>query len=132
MTRDIDSQSTLRVDKWLWAARFFKTRGLAAQAVSGGKVQIDGARVKPAKGVRIGNLLSIRRDQVEWEVVIQGLSDQRRPATEAQRLYLETESSQHRRETLAEQRKFQGERATRGQGRPGKRDRRRLIDLRRS
>ncbi len=132
MVQNIDSQTTLRVDKWLWAARFFKTRGLAAEAVGGGKVHVDGERVKPAKGIRIGSRLTIHRASMEWEVVVQGLSERRRPALEARQLYLESESSIARRAASAEQRRLQGDHLNRGLGRPGKRERRLLIGLHRS
>lgn len=88
-----DVESEQRIDKWLWAARFFKTRSAAAQAVSGGKVDVDGERVKPARRVRSGMMLRIRRDVIEYEVQVQGTCAQRRPASEASLLYTETQRS---------------------------------------
>lgn len=88
----------LRIDKWLWAARFFKTRSAAADAVDGGKVQVSGERVKPAKSVRIGDRLSVRAGAYTWEVEVTGLSDRRGPATEAQALYRESDDSRRARE----------------------------------
>ena len=81
--RDMDA---VRIDKWLWAARFFKTRSLASQAVSGGHVDVNGSRVKPARAVQAGDLLAIRRDQVEWTVQVLAVSDRRGPATVARTL----------------------------------------------
>lgn len=121
-----DSQ---RLDKWLWTARFFKTRSLAAKAVAGGKVQVAGQRVKPARRVSAGDLLQIRRGPVQWDVVVRGVAGQRRPASEAIALYLETEESRARREQAAERRKIEaGERRLR-LGRPSKRERRELTRL---
>ena len=90
------AEDKVRIDKWLWAARFFKTRSMAALAVSGGKVHLNGARIKPARIVQTGDELRIRRGEVEFVVIVQGISDKRRPAKEAQLLYEETESSVHR------------------------------------
>ena len=119
-------QSTQRLDKWLWAARFFKTRTLAAAAISGGKVQCDNERVKPARRIRAGTQLSIRRGPMLWEVVVVGLSKQRRPAREAALLYAETDASVARRTAEAERRKARAEQRRHGLGRPTKRDRRQL------
>lgn len=113
-----------RLDKWLWAARFFKTRGLACDAIDGGKVRVDGLRAKAAKEVRIGNEIRVTREDGEWTVVVKGLSLQRRPAAEAVLLYEETEESKARRQALAEQRKAEYGERERGSGRPTKRDRR--------
>jgi ribosome-associated heat shock protein Hsp15 len=84
----------VRLDKWLWAARFFKTRGLATDAVLGGHVQLNGARVKPAKGVHTGDRLDIRIGTVTWAVEVVGLSEKRGPATVARTLYAETAESE--------------------------------------
>ena len=119
----MDSQ---RIDKWLWAARFFKTRGLAAEAVSGGKVHVDGERVKPARGLRIGEVLRITRGQDAMEVVVRGLNEHRRPAGEARQLYEETEASRTRREAEAEQRHLLRDAMPRTDHRPDKRERRRI------
>ncbi len=93
----------LRIDKWLWAARFFKTRSLAADAVEGGKVTMQGARLKPAKAVGIGDILEIRVGKFHYEVEVLALSNKRGGAPEAQKLYRETEASRARREELAAQ-----------------------------
>ncbi|SMF61099.1 heat shock protein Hsp15 [Alteromonadaceae bacterium Bs31] len=95
----------VRIDKWLWAARFFKTRNLAKQAIDGGKVHLDGHRVKPSKDVELGMCLSIRQGWDEKVVHVIALSDQRRGAPEAAQLYTETEESQAARNLKAEQRK---------------------------
>ncbi|OOG23797.1 RNA-binding protein [Thioalkalivibrio denitrificans] len=119
----MDSQ---RIDKWLWAARFFKTRGLAGEAVIGGKVHVDGERVKPARGLRIGEVLRITRGHDVLEVVVRGFNEQRRPASEAQQLYEETEASRTRREAQAEQRRLLRDAMPRTDHRPDKRERRRI------
>lgn len=118
---------SVRIDKWLWAARFFKTRSLATDAVDGGKVRLNGDRVKPARGVKPGDTLDIDNGSTEWEVVVQGLSDKRGAATAAQALYSETEKSIAERQLNAEQRKLFREPSEAIKGRPTKRDRR-LLD----
>lgn len=118
-----------RLDKWLWAARFFKTRNLAIAAINGGKVHVDGQRVKPARAVRRGAEIRIHKGSLEITVTVQGLSAQRRPASEATLLYEETEESQTRRETLAERRRADTAYREHGTGRPTKRDRRQLGRL---
>jgi ribosome-associated heat shock protein Hsp15 len=118
----------VRLDKWLWAARFFKTRSLAVEAVSGGKVHLNGERTKPSHGVCIGDNLTIRRGQFQYEITIDGLSKQRRSALEASLLYRESEASKIKRQTLAMQ--LREEREHHGpavRGRPSKRDRRQII-----
>lgn len=97
---------TLRLDKWLWAARFFKTRKLAADAVSGGKVHVNGQRCKPSKLIKVAMQLVIRKDQLSWEITVLALNHQRRPAIEAVLLYLETETSQKLREQQQQQQKL--------------------------
>lgn len=99
----VDDSSRLRIDKWLWAARFFKTRSLASDAVDGGKVHVNGERVKPAKAVKVADHLEIRIGAYTWQVQVLGLSDRRGPAPEAQKLYTESESSRAAREALAAQ-----------------------------
>ena len=96
----------LRVDKWLWAARFFKTRSLAADAVEGGKVHVNGTRVKPARDVRVGDTLDITREGLTWRVEVLALSDRRGPARVAQTLYRETAESQAARLAAQEQRRL--------------------------
>lgn len=96
---------TLRLDKWLWAARFFKTRKLAADAISGGKVHLNGQRAKPSKEVKPGAALSIGKDHYTWDITIIAISSQRRPAKEAALLYEETaESQEKRRQQMVQQR----------------------------
>ena len=116
----------MRIDKWLWAARFFRTRSAAQQAVEGGKVKLDGERVKPAKEVRVGDALAIRIGAYEWLIRIEGLSDKRGAATIARALYSEDETSRARREEQAALRKFAADPAQDRTGRPTKRERRQL------
>ena len=123
---DDEALETLRIDKWLWAARFFKTRSLAARAVSGGLVQIAEQRVKASRRLRRGELVHIRRGVQAWDVVVTGLREQRRPAPEAQTLYEETPESIERR-TSEEARREQARMRRAGRpGRPTKRERREL------
>lgn len=117
---------TVRIDKWLWAARFFKTRSLATAAVESGKVKAGGEKVKPARNVRVGDVLDIDNGSTAWQVVVRGLSDVRRGAPEAQALYQETEASIASRAQEAERHKYFREPATTIKGRPTKRDRRNL------
>lgn len=119
----------LRLDKWLWAARFFKSRSLATAAVEGGKIKLNGERIKPAREIRVGDRLEITLGETRWEVVVAALSDRRGPAGDAQTLYRETEASRARREAAREARRFQAEPAQALSGRPTKRDRRRLARL---
>jgi ribosome-associated heat shock protein Hsp15 len=121
----------VRLDKWLWAARFFKTRGLAADAVSGGKVHLNGARTKPAKATRVGDEIELRRGPYTTVVVVRALGDRRGPASEAQQLYEETEASRAARETLAAQLRAEHATLTPLAGKPSKRDRRVGLRLRR-
>jgi ribosome-associated heat shock protein Hsp15 len=123
----------VRVDKWLWAARFFKTRSLASEAVDGGKVHVNGDRVKAARALRLGDRLEIRRGTEQLEVVVLVLSEQRGPATAAQALYEETEASVTRREAQAEQHRIAAlaNPTPRSTGRPDKRSRRNITRLRR-
>lgn len=118
---------SVRIDKWLWAARFFKTRTLASDAVDNGKVRLDGERVKPARGVKTGDLLSIDNGATVWEVKVAALSDKRAAAPIAHALYQETEASLAKRQSEAEQRRFFKEPSAALKGRPTKRDRR-LLD----
>ncbi len=117
-----DETGKLRIDKWLWAARFYKTRSLSAEAVEGGKVTMDGARLKPAKPVNIGDVLEIRVGKFRYEVQVLGLSNKRGGAPQAQQLYRETAASRAQREELAAQLRAQPQPAFKG--RPTKRDRR--------
>ena len=119
----------MRVDKWLWAARFFKTRGLAQQAIASGRVKLNGDRVKPAHQVRLNDDVAVRAGALEWQIQIKGLSERRGPAAEARRLYEETEASRLERERRMDIRRWSAEPASQIKGRPTKRDRRRLEDL---
>jgi len=126
-----DKQATenQRLDKWLWAARFFKTRPLAVEAINGGKVQVDGQRVKPGRTVRPGTRLTIHKGQLEWQVEVRAVSKQRRPANEAALLFDEDEDSRLRRQAFVQQRRDQAHTARATPGRPTKRDRRRMQQL---
>ena len=116
----------MRLDKWLWAARFFKTRSLAQQAVAGGRVQLNGDRTKPAHEVKLGNTVVVRVGDWRWEVVVMALSDRRGPAEEARKLYEETAESRAERERRGDLRRWGTEPAATLKGRPTKRDRRRI------
>ena len=122
----MSDMTTVRLDKWLWAARFFKTRSLASDAVDTGKVKVGGERVKPARSLRVGDELAIDNGAETWEVAVLGLSDKRGAAPVARLLYVETPASVARREQLAEQRKLFREPGSTIKGRPTKRDRRQL------
>lgn len=117
---------SVRIDKWLWAARFFKTRSVAQQAVEGGKVRVNGERVKPAKDLRVGDELAIQIGNAEWTIRVEQLSDKRGPATVARTLYAEDEASRIRREEQSALRKFAADPAQDIHGRPTKRERRQL------
>lgn len=117
---------SIRIDKWLWAARFFKTRSMATDAVDSGKVRLNGDRVKPARSIKAGDTLQIDNGSTEWEVVVHGLADKRGSASIAQTLYSETEESIAKRQKKAEQGKFFREPSEAIKGRPTKRDRRQL------
>jgi len=114
----------IRIDKWLWAARFFKTRALAIDAIDSGKVLLNEVRVKPAKAIDVGDLLAIRLGPYTFVVEVLGLSDKRGSAPQAQKLYKETEDSIKQREALAFERKAQAQVVQHGEGRPTKKDRR--------
>ena len=118
---------SVRIDKWLWAARFFKTRSLATEAVDGGKVRLNGERIKPARGVKAGDKLDIDNGSTEWEVIVKDLAEKRGSAAFAQTLYSETEHSVTKRQKKTEQRKLFQEPSEAIKGRPTKRDRR-LLD----
>ena len=123
MTGNTDPDD-IRIDRWLWAARFFKTRSLAKQAVEGGKVQLDGKRVKPAKSVQVGQTLEVRRGTVNQTVVICGLSAQRGPAKVAQTLYEETPESIESRETARARRAMERAGLKVPSAKPSKKERR--------
>lgn len=123
------SAERLRVDKWLWAARFYKTRSLAAAAVEAGQVRVGGERVKPARALREGEHVAVRRAGLVWEVVVTALCERRGSAAEAAKLYRETEASAKAREEEAARRRAAAAAGPRLDGRPTKRDRRRLQDF---
>lgn len=121
----------VRVDKWLWAARFFRTRTLASEAVGAGRVEIDGVRVKPSKDVQVGDTIDLRLGDTRWTVVVTGLADKRGSAAVAATLYEETpESAELRAQRALERRQAPAPGADLA-GRPTKRDRRLIDDLRR-
>ena len=120
----------VRIDKWLWAARFFKTRALASKACDIGRVEIGGLRAKPAREVRVGDMVKVENEGGLFEVEILVLSEMRGPAAVAQTLYRETEASREARLKLAEERKAMQQFAPLPEHRPSKRDRRRIIQFR--
>jgi ribosome-associated heat shock protein Hsp15 len=130
MTNDENSDNH-RLDKWLWHARFFKTRSLATAAISGGKVHLNAERVKPAHRVRVGDRLSLSLQGIVAEFEVLGLPLRRGPAAEAQAQYLETAASTERRATLREQQRLAQVSRPRPDARPDKRERRRLMRLQR-
>jgi ribosome-associated heat shock protein Hsp15 len=121
----------LRIDKWLWAARFFKTRAMASRACDMGRIQWNGARAKPAREVRAGDKLRIENERGAFDVEVLGVSAMRGPASVAQTLYRETEESRLARLHLAEERKAMQQYAQLPVRRPSKRDRRRIVQFRR-
>jgi len=122
----MNDSGKLRIDKWLWAARFFKTRSLAKAAIEGGKVQLDGQRIKVSKEIAVGDRLQIRQGFDQREVVVEALSDQRRGAPEAQLLYTETAASIAKRESESAARKAAGGMIDRPAQRPSKKQRRQI------
>lgn len=120
----------VRIDKWLWAARFFKTRALAARACELGRVECHGQPVKPAREVRVGEHLRVKNDSGEFQIEVLQLSEMRGPAAVAQTLYRETEESREMRRELAEARKLMPRIDALTEGKPSKRDRRNLNRLR--
>lgn len=126
----MDELASVRLDKWLWAARFYKTRSIAKAAIEAGHVRVNGERAKVAREVRPGLMISLRQGREDREVEVLALSDQRRGAPEAQRLYRETEASLARSEQARLAR--QAEHAATPDGRPGKKDRRLIAKLKRA
>ncbi|WP_298716833.1 ribosome-associated heat shock protein Hsp15 [uncultured Oceanisphaera sp.] len=121
--------SSIRLDKWLWAARFYKTRSLARTMIDGGKVHYNGQRSKPSKQVEVGALIRLRQGNDEKEVVVLELSEHRGKAEQAQRLFRETEDSIKKREQNAEARKFNSQFAPSPERRPDKKERRTLLKI---
>jgi ribosome-associated heat shock protein Hsp15 len=120
------SPERMRLDKWLWAARFFKTRSLATQAIEHGRVKLNGERIKPARDVKPGDRLEVHAGEVDWTLTVRALSMQRGPAPVAQALYEEDPASQARRQQQISERKLAGNPAAAIKGRPTKRDRRQI------
>lgn len=118
--------SSVRLDKWLWAARFFKTRALSVEAINGGKVHLNGARVKPARAVQIDDLLEITRNNEKYRVTVKGLQDKRGPAKQAQLLYGEDAKSVEARENEREIRRLNNASVTRPDKKPNKKQRRQM------
>jgi ribosome-associated heat shock protein Hsp15 len=122
--------ATVRMDKWLWAARFFKTRALAARACELGRIQSRGQLVKPARDVHVGDMLRIKNDSGEFELEVLALSEVRGPASVAKTLYRETDASRDLRLKLAAERKAMSQFEQLPAGRPSKRDRRKIMQFR--
>lgn len=112
----------MRLDKWLWAARFYKTRALAHEAIENGRARLDGERVKPSREVRVGDVLTLRLNDLEWVVTVRQLSERRGPASEARLLYAESEDSQAARLAAIEQRRLMVEPGGDIRGRPSKKN----------
>jgi ribosome-associated heat shock protein Hsp15 len=121
------THESIRIDKWLWAARFFKTRSLAAEAVTGGKIEVNGVRAKPSRIMRLGDKLNIRRGPYEWTIVVKGVARHRGPAPQAQLLYEETDESIRKREIASAQLRLERPPEFHSPGRPSKKDRRSLL-----
>jgi len=122
--------TSIRIDKWLWAARFFKTRAMAARACDLGRIQFNGQPAKPAREIKVGNMLRVINDGGEFEVEVLLLSEMRGPAAIAQTLYRETEASREQRQKVVAERKAMKQFEELPAGRPSKRDRRRIIQFR--
>ena len=130
MNTEPQRMHSVRIDKWLWAARFFKTRALAAKACDLGRIRSNEIEAKPARDVRVGDMLRIRNEGGEFHVQVMQVSDIRGPATVAQTLYQETEQSKQQRQREAAERKAMEQYAPLPDRRPSKRDRRRIIQFR--
>ncbi|MBU6367219.1 MAG: RNA-binding protein [Gemmatimonadetes bacterium] len=127
--RDGGGDATVRLDQWLWAARFFKTRSLAADAIDGGKADVNGQRAKRSRSVREGDRVSLRQGPVTWELLVRDVAERRGPAEAAQRLYEETPEGRVRREAMQAQARAMALHFGHDDGRPDKRDRRALRRL---
>ena len=123
------NNETMRIDKWLWVTRFYKTRSLATTAINGGKVHLNGSRTKPSRQVSTGDRLTIQKGPYSFSIVIDKLNRQRRPAEEARTLYTEDEQSALQRHALYKQRKLEGHSVRQRERRPDKRARRQIIQF---
>jgi ribosome-associated heat shock protein Hsp15 len=126
----VSGEDGVRIDKWLWAARFFKTRTLATDAIEGGHVQLNGLRIKPSRNVKAGDRIELVAGEQQWTLIVQALADKRGPASVARTLYEETAESIAARQARIEQRRLQHEPADDLRGRPTKRDRRAMTRVR--
>ena len=126
----MNAADPVRLDKWLWAARYFKTRALAAEAVAGGRVEVGGHRVKPGRDVRIGDVVRVRIGPYVHVVTVRALSGRRGPAAEAAKLFEEDAASRAEREKLREQHRLAAQAFAYGEGKPSKKERRALEELR--
>ena len=120
----------VRLDKWLWASRFFKTRKNASEAISGGKIHLNGVRVKPSRNLRVGDELDITRENFKYLITVLALNDKRRPAKEAQLMYEESEESIKKREEERDLRKLNSASVHQSDSKPNKRERRQIDKLR--
>lgn len=125
------SEGRMRLDKWLWVARFFKARQLAMDAINGGKVHVNGQRAKPGKEIGVGAKLRISKDQYIWDITVQALSSQRRPAAEAVLLYEETPESITRRQAEVDRRRDERSLSLQPETRPNKKERRQIHRFKR-
>ncbi len=130
MNQSSGDKQTMRLDKWLWAARFFKTRALATAAISGGKVHVNGDRIKPARRIAPGDSLTVQKGPYRFNITVAGLSNQRRPAEEARSLYTESVESVAARHSVHDERRLQGLDSRRPERRPDKRTRRLIHKFR--
>jgi ribosome-associated heat shock protein Hsp15 len=126
----VNAADPVRLDKWLWAARFFKTRALAAEAVAGGRVEVGGHRVKPGRDVKTGDVVRVRIGPYVHVVTVRALSGRRGPAAEAAKLFEEDAASRAEREKLREQHRLAAQAFAYGEGKPSKKERRALEELR--
>ena len=123
LSKELDS---VRLDKWLWAARFFKTRKMASEAINGGKVHLNGARTKPSRSIKAGDELEVTRDNYRYHIEVLGLNDKRRPAKEALLLYQETKESIEAREQEQEMRRLNNASVHQSDKKPNKKERRQI------
>jgi ribosome-associated heat shock protein Hsp15 len=121
-----------RIDKWLWAARFYKTRSMATEAVSGGKVHLNNERIKPSRNIKVGDQLKVTRGQYEFSITVDGLNQQRRPAKEAECLYTESLESIEKRKELSLSLKAINANMPYSENRPSKKQRRQIVKFKRS